>query len=606
MRVPLSIKSRIKNAVRIDRAFVLVWKASPSLTVCALLSNSVQGLLPLAGLYVTKLIIDAAATAVQTGTGEAAFSSILFLIALAVLVAVIQAAFHKLSHFISEAQSLTVTDYVYTTLHEKSVGLDLAYYENHDYFNTLHRAQKEGPYRPTRIVGGLARLVQNGVSLMAMVGLLFMFHWSVGMLLFVSTLPGIIVQIIYARKRFEWQTRRTKDERRAAYINAVLTFPDFAKEIRLFDSGSYFISLFETVRKVIRKEKLELGRGNAIADFWAQFFAAVVLMGCFALIVFRTLKGRITIGDMVMYFQAFQRGINYLKTFLTSIASLYEDNMFVSHYYEFLNIQNRIIRPLEPKPVPETFQQGIRFEQLCFGYPDGRDWVLQDMSLTIKAGEVVALVGSNGSGKSTLVKLLCRLYDPDRGTITIDGIPLTETDPRELRKRISVVFQDFVRYHLSVIENIWVGNTAGPLDLAKIKKAARRAGASSFIERLTRQYETELGRWLSSGEELSGGEWQRIALARAFHRDAQLVILDEPTSSLDVHAEYYLFNRFRELVAGKTALLISHRFSTVRMADRIFVMEDGRIAESGSHRELMALAGIYADMYQKQAAWLDR
>jgi ATP-binding cassette subfamily B protein len=327
-------------------------------------------------------------------------------------------------------------------------------------------------------------------------------------------------------------------------------------------------------------------------------------MGCLMLIAIRAIKGLITVGDMVMFYQAFQRGIGYLKGLLSNIAALYEDNMFVAHFFKFLDINNEINDPLTPVSVPTIFTRGISFEHVSFRYPGKREAVLEDISFTIGAGEVVALVGANGAGKSTLVKLLCRLYDPQQGKITMEGYDLPRFKVKELQRKISVVFQDYARYFLTVRENIRLGDVTLPIDSDKIEKAAVQANADDFIRRLPAGYDTKLGRWFQDGEELSLGEWQKLVLARAFLRDAQLIILDEPTSSLDVNTEYLLYTKFRELIAGHSALLISHRFSTVRMADRIIVLDGGRIAEMGTHQELMANQGIYADMYTKQAAWL--
>ncbi len=587
-----------------DRAFRFVWRASAGLTVINAVLVVVIGILPLASLYLIKLIIDTISDALQSGASETSATRLIWLVAAAAAVALLQASLSRLAAYFAEAQTIKVTDYVYQVMHEKSMRLDLAYYENPTYYDSLHRAQQEGPYRPTRIVNGLNHLLQSAVSLVAMVGLLFVFHWLVGVLLFIAALPGLFVQVVFSRKYYEWQLQRTKTERLAKYFSWVLTADTFAKELRLFQSGRYFANGFNELRRLIRREKLSLAGRRTLADCCAQWFATIVLMGCFLAIALRTLQGAITLGDLVMFFQAFQRGISSLKEFLQHLAALYEDNLFVEHFFTFLDVQNRINDPPHPLPLPTPPEHGVVLDQVQFSYPGEREPVLNDVSLTIRPGEVVALIGANGAGKSTLVKLLCRLYDPLQGSISMENISLPQLRLEDIRTSISVVFQDFVKYQLTVRENIWLGNTSAPLDSPLVEEAARKAGAGPLIDHLPNGYATTLGKWFPGGEELSHGEWQKIVLARAFFRDSRFIILDEPTSSLDADTEHYLFLKFKELIAGRSALLISHRFSTVRMADTIYVLEGGRIIEQGSHDQLMAHAGRYADMYRKQAAWV--
>jgi ATP-binding cassette subfamily B protein len=404
---------------------------------------------------------------------------------------------------------------------------------------------------------------------------------------------------------YRWQKERTPTERKASYYSWLLTADAFAKELRLFGLGQFFVSAFNNLRTLIRGEKLNLAKKRGLADFAAQAFAALVLMSCFLLIGLRTIKGLITVGDMVMYFQAFQRGLNALKGVLQNIAGLYEDNLFVSYFFSFLDARNTVRDPPQPKMLPTARQRGIELQDLHFSYPGHDKKVLAGLSLTIAPNEVVALVGANGAGKSTLVKLLCRFYDPTHGVITLEGIDLRQLSSTDIRRQISIVFQDFVKYQQRVRENIGLGDIEHLHDLRAIEAAAHRAGADELIKALPDGYDTMLGRWFQNGVELSHGEWQKIVIARAFFRDARFVILDEPTSSLDADTEYQLFTKFRELIAGRSALLISHRFSTVRMADRICVLAGGRISEQGTHQDLMAADGSYADMYRKQASWVN-
>ena len=605
MSTRISVRKKIKNVFRIDRAFRFVWRASPGWTVLNTFLAILQGLLPLLSLYLIKLIVDTITSAVQSDYSEVVFREIVFLVALATGAALVQAAFSRLTAYATEAQSVTVTDYVYDVMHKKSVSLDLAYYENPQYFDTLHRAQQEGPYRPTRIVSGLNQVGQSFVVLAGMVGLLFTFHWSAAILLFVSTLPGLWVQLLFARKNYCWQKEVTPLERRASYYSEILTGDMFAKEIRLFGLGSFFSTGFNLLRRKIRKERLSLARHRSIADFFSQGFALFILMGCFLYIGDQTLKGVITIGAMVMYFQAFQRGLTSLKNLLQYLAWLYEDNLFVAHFFTFLDIDNSIVDTKNPVSLPRGNRASITFNNVSFKYPGVREDVLKGVSFEIHPGEVIALVGANGAGKSTIVKLLCRLYDPKDGEIYFDQINYKQLSAKDLRKRISAVFQDFVQYSLSVRNNIKLGDIDSDRSSKELESAAAKAGIEDVILKLPNGYETILGKQFAKGEELSYGEWQRLVVARAFYKDASLVILDEPSSSLDIDSEFELFQNFKHLISGKSALIISHRFSTVKIADRVLVLEKGKIVETGSHNELMRIRGRYFEMYTKQTKWFE-
>lgn len=563
----------------------------------------VQGALPLVSLYLMKLVVDAVITALAAPDRGAAFGQVMLLIGLTGGVALLSALFRSVAGLVNEAQGQVVTDYMSDILHAKSIEVDLEYYESAQYYDTLHRAQQEAPFRPTRIVNGLVQAAQNGVSLLAMAGLLFSFHWGIAAILFAAAVPGLFVRLRYADQTYRWQRQRTPTERRAWYFHWLLTGDMHAKEIRLFDLGSLFVRRFRELRQQLRRERLEIATRRSATELVTQASATLAVFGSYAFIAYRTVQGTITLGDLVMYYQAFQRGQGFLQEILSGLAGLYEDNLFLSNLYEFLDLKPKVVEPRHPRPVPQPMQTGIAFDHVSFHYPTGTREVLEDITLTIRPGEVVALVGENGSGKTTLIKLLCRLYDPMDGIITLDGIDLRQFETTALRHEISVIFQDYAQYHLTARENIWFGNLDLPPDDERIVAAAQHSGADDVITGLPQSYETTLGKWFEDGEELSIGEWQKVALARAFLRDAQIIVLDEPTSALDAKAEYEVFKEFRQLAQDRTAILISHRFSTVRMADRIYVLNDGRIIESGTHDELVHLGGTYARLFEIQAQY---
>ncbi|MEW5910567.1 MAG: ABC transporter ATP-binding protein [Thermodesulfobacteriota bacterium] len=596
-----AILNKFKTASRVDKAIRFVWEASRKWTLASILIVVCLGALPLATLYLMKLIVDGVADSVAAPDKMAAFWQIAFLIGIAGGIAIFQAVCQLAENLVKEAQSLAVSDHMYNIIHEKSISVDLEYYENPKYFDTLHRAQHEGPYRPLQIVTGLMRLGQNSLSLVAVVGLLVSFHWVVALILLIAAIPGIFVKVKFSGRVFHWQRERTPTERKAGYFNWMLVGYGHAKEIRLFRLGTLFVERFNELKSLLRREKLDINRKRSIADFFAQAFATFAVFGSFAMIAYRTVQGSITLGDMVMYFQAFQRGLSFLQGTLGGMADLYENNLFLSNLFEFLDLKPKVKDTIQPAPFPESFKKGIQFDRVDFIYPATSKKVIDDVSLSIAPGEVVAFVGDNGSGKTTLAKLLCRLYDPIKGKISIDDIDIRKFSLDSLRRRISVIFQDYVHYHLTVRENIWFGNVELSNRDSRIEKAANSAGAMDLIERLPKGLDTILGKWFEDGEELSIGEWQKIALARAFMGESRIIVLDEPTSNLDVKTEYAVFERFKRLLDGRSAILISHRFSTVRMADRIILMENGRIKEAGSHEELMQLKGKYAEMFEKQA-----
>ena len=587
--------------MRLGRALKLVWSSAPGLTVATFTLTVLQGLLPLATVWLMKLIVDGVTEGVTGPDPAAAFRDVAVLIAIAGIVGLVGVALRSLSAVVDQALAQTVTDHVSDLIHAQSVVVDIEYYENPRYHDTLFRAQQEAPYRPTALVNDLTTTGQALVSLVAMAGLLLTLHWVVGLIVLVAAIPGAYVRFRYSGQLYAWQTRRTEAERQSSYAHWLLTDSAHAKEIRLFGLGDRFRDWYRDLRRQLRGEFIGITKRRARAESVAGAGAVVAIFGTFALIAWRAVNGFITLGMMVAYYQAFQISLTSLQSVLNGLASLYEDNLFLGYYDEFMALEPKVVTPARPKLVPQTLGEGIRVEGVDFRYPDTERTALSGVSLSIRPGEVTAFVGPNGSGKTTLVKLLCRLYDPSAGRITLDNIDLREMDVVDLRGQMSVIFQDFAQYQLTVRENIRLGNVALDEHDPAIERAARQAGVHEAITRLRHGYDTMLGKWFEEGEELSVGEWQKMALARAFVRDAQVLIFDEPTSALDPQAEWDVFQHIRELAGERAVVLISHRFSTVRTADRIHIFDQGGIIESGTHDELMGLDGRYAEMYEVQA-----
>jgi len=593
--------SRIRSLYgNLRLAMFFVWESGPKWTLANIGLLVVQGLLPLGTLYLMKLLVDHVAEALTLQDPQLLLNDVAFIMMGMGGVALLSSVISILASWVSRGHSQLVVDHVQNILHAKSLEVDLEYYENSQWYDQLHRAQQEASFRPIAILNSLVQVAQNAISLVAMGVLLWMFHWAVVLVLILGALPDFLVRLRFANITYDWQRDRTSESRKAGYLNWVLTRDIFAKEIRLFQTGPFFKNMYQDIRKVLRNELLGLEKRRAFATLGAQALATLGIFGVYFFLAQRTLQGLLTLGDLVMYFQAIQRGAGFLQQFGSGLSDLYKHNLFLNNLDEFLSVRSRIQEPSHPTAIPETYTKGIEFKEVNFTYPGDSQKRLCNFSFRIQPGEHVAFVGANGAGKTTLVKILCRLYDPDSGEIRFDGRDIREFSVKQWRGAISVIFQDFARYFLSARENIALGEQ-GSQDLARIKQAAQQAGAHEFIECLPFSYDTILGKWFEGGQELSVGEWQKVALSRAFFRDSQILVLDEPTSAMDAKAEAQLFERFHQLTKGRMAVLISHRMSTVKMADRIYVVDHGEIVESGNHEELMQRKGSYAELYEIQA-----
>jgi ATP-binding cassette subfamily B protein len=578
-----------------------IWESGPGLTSAIVLLTVIQSIVPLLGLYLTKLILDAITRGVTSSARTAAFREVAFLIILSAGIFVLDKIVGNVAELARNAQTLIVTDRVYEVLHAKSIEVDLEYYDNSEYYDALHRAQSDASYRPTRVLDGVFGFLQSAISVIGLGGLLLIIHWSVPVVLVVAAIPDLLLRLRFAKTSYRQSRWESPTERQALYFTSLLTGDAHAKEIRIFGLGPVFLKRFGRLREQIREQRLKLYKKRSVSTVFAQSAGILPGFALFAFFAYRVLQGFMTVGDLVMFSQAVQRGQSYLGQLFGSIATLYENNLFLSNVLEFLALKPKVIDSPRPKKAAGNNREGIVFHDVRFGYPNSERTVLDGISFRIPRGQHIALVGENGSGKTTLVKLLLRLYDPTDGVITLDGVDLRDLSLQSLRRNISVVFQDYSKYNLSVKENIWLGDVDLPADEQRIINAAKKSGAHQTIAGLPAGYDTLLGKWFEAGEELSIGEWQKIALARAFLREANLIILDEPTSALDAKAEYEVFNKFHQLSSDRTAILISHRLSTVKMADHIYFLENGKIVESGSHDELIGHNGKYAYMFERQA-----
>jgi ATP-binding cassette subfamily B protein len=570
---------------------VLAQPARKHLTTNTVLTI-LQGVAPLLLIVCIKLLVDKLTNPNTTALPWLSQTVLLVLTAAVFLLSGILSVIHN---YFFEKLAHAVTRHTYELLHRKHTELDLAYYENPELQDKIHRAVQEAGFRPVKIMNEWLTLVRSIAAILVMLVLFLNIQWYLLILLFLSVIPSVLVRLRYSGKRYRFKESISSQERQMAYFNRILTGFPFAKELRLFGFADVFLHRFRDLEQDLHDRKQALQWSELKADVLAQLFAVLLIFTSLATVVYLMTQGSITIGSVVLFFFVFQRGYSVLSDLLRSLTLLVEDNTFLNDFFNFLNLPVREKTDSDKPVLP--LKKGIQIENLRFRYETSKRDALSGICLEIPAGKTVAFVGANGSGKTTLIKLLSGFYLPQEGCIRYDGVDLRELDRQDLRRQITAVYQDFALYNITAHENIGLGDIEQPFRLEKAREAAQAAGIAELFERLPQGYETLLGNLFKSGEELSIGQWQKIAIARAFYRDSPILFMDEPSSALDVDSEKQLLASLRTLAKDKTVVVISHRLSTVQWADTIHVLERGCLVESGSHDELMALGGKYHTMY---------
>ena len=609
-RSTASFKERVGALKNILPFVAMIWQTGPGLTAALLVLRSARALLPIATLYVGKLIVDDVVRLVQTpGRPETLpewlhsglLNGLMILLAVEFALAISADVLGRIVALVDSLLSERVSNASSVRLMQHAAMLDLEDFEDSEFQDRLERARRQTSGRMT-LLGQLFSQAQDMVTVASFVaGLIFYAPWLIGLLL-LALVPAFLGEAYFNAQTYSIDFFRTPERRELDYVRQTAASVDTAKEVKIFGLHNFLIERYERLAKdfYTANRRLAIKRAR-----WGGLFSAIGTLGyyfAYAYIAWRTLAGAFSVGDLTFLAGSFLRLRTLLEGLLTSFSTTAGQALYLDDLFSFFETKAKILSPANPRPFPSPIRSGFVFEDVGFIYPGAARWAVRHLHFNLRAGEVIALVGENGAGKTTLVKLLTRLYDPSEGRILLDGHDLRDYDLDSLRGNIGVIFQDFVRYHLSAGDNIAVGKITARNDAARIERAAMRSQADDVIARLPGGYAQMIGKRFKNGVELSGGEWQKVAISRAYMREAQVLILDEPTAALDARSEFEVFQRFKELSDGKTAVLISHRFSSVRMADRILVLADGKVEAAGTHEELMLQSGRYAELFELQAA----
>jgi len=609
-RPAASEKRRTGNQVRetwralrnTPEAFRLVWTASRRAALAGGALTLVAASLPAAQAWAGKLIIDSIVHATAVGMEPmAGLRYVVPYLALELGLLLLGSLTGQVRSLSDRILQMQLSNHVNGLVMRQAIRLDLRFFEDPIFYDTLQNARRQADTSALNIVNSTMQMAQQLITMASLIALLLRFSPWLAVIVFLAAIPSFLSQSQHAERAFRAVTRRAPEARLLNYLEMLLTGNESVKEVKLLGLGEPLLGRYEELFTRFFQEDRAIAQRRTVAGLGWGLLSSLVYYGSYAWIVLRTVAGRITLGDMTMFLAIFRQSQNSIRSLLDSLNRLYESNLFLDNLLTYLQLDPLLVAPVDGLIAPAPIEKGVEFRHVSFRYPGSEVDVLRNINLHIQPGERIALVGLNGAGKTTLIKLLTRLYDPTQGQVLLDGVDLREYDLTSLQQRFGVIFQDYVRYQFTVRENIGFGQVDALDDFARIQRAADRGGANALIQHLPNGYDTMLGRRWEKGQELSGGEWQKIALARAFMRKAEVLVLDEPTSALDAEAEYEVFRRFGELMEGRIALLISHRFSTVRMADRIVVLSAGKIVELGSHAELIRLDGAYARLFNLQA-----
>lgn len=594
----ISFKDRFSALSNLPAFFKLVWQTSPMLALANALLRLIRSAIPVALLYVGKLIID---QVVHAGNGSGDSHTYLWqLVAIEFGLAVLSDALSRANALVDSLLGDLFANYTSIKIMQHAAILDLDQFENSAFYDKLERARQQTVGR-TILLSQVLGQVQDFITMGFFAAGLIVFNPWLILLLFIAVLPAFLGESYFNNRTYSLSRRQTPERRELDYIRFIGASDETAKEVKIFDLSGFLIDRFRKLSGKFYKDNKLISVKRSIWGTALSLLGTAAYYGAYVFIISKALLGQLSIGDLIFMAGSFRQLRGLMEGILSRFTAVSQGAIYLKDFFDFFQIQPAIKLSPDARPFPNPIKLGFVFEDVGFKYAHSERWANRHLNFTLHAGEKLALVGENGAGKTTLVKLLARLYDPTEGRILLDGYDLKEYDLAALRKQVGVIFQDYLRYQMTVAQNIAVGNIGQQLNRELIVDAATQSMADILVQRLPDKYDQALGKRFNQGVELSGGEWQKIALARAYMKDAQLFILDEPTAALDARAEYEVFQRFADLTKGKTAVLISHRFSTVRMANRILVLDKGMLLEEGSHEALLAKNGRYAELFNLQA-----
>lgn len=569
------------RAYYLFRTLLLIWHSSPQWSLANAILVIIRGLIPLAQLWAVKVIIDITTTQVSSGVFD--LSEVLWGLSLMAGLFVVSSITESIHAIVKERHSYHLSNIIADIIHKKTTTIDYGFFDDANYHDIFFRAVAESSTKPQGVFYNVVNLIQQSLTIGSLAILLTTIHWLLPIVILLLGLPIIIVRIRFSRRYYALQREQTNDERRAQYYNRVLTAREFAKEIRIFRLADHFKQLYRETVASLRRKRVKLMISDSIRESIVQLIASILFVIVFGFVMFRAVTTQMSVGSLAMYLMALQRSYGVAQDLLSRIATLYDLNLFLKNFYSFIDMSNYYHRGGEKEHDNEAQAGSITFSNVSFNYPNTTRTVLHDITFSINKGDTIAIVGKNGCGKSTIIKLICGLYEPNEGKVSVNGT-------------ISAIFQDFMLYNASAADNIWFGDIHREATPDGITQAAEKAGINKLFQELPKGYDTQLGTLTSESEMLSQGEWQRVALSRSFYADSDIIVMDEPTSSLDAFTEAALIDNFRAITHGRTAIIVSHRIASIKMANKIMVIDNHTIADFGSYDQLISKNGLFKEM----------